>query len=49
MLKRPERILSIIEELTDQYQEDNRYNLPIPRIVFYLSEILSNFANRSFI
>jgi DNA sulfur modification protein DndC len=28
MLKLPERILSIIEELIDQYQEDDRYNRP---------------------
>jgi hypothetical protein len=26
MPKLPERILSIIEELIDQYQEDDRYN-----------------------
>ncbi|MDR2651516.1 MAG: hypothetical protein LBC68_04270 [Prevotellaceae bacterium] len=28
MPKLPERILSIIEELIDQYQEDDRYNRP---------------------
>ncbi len=28
MLKLPERILSIIEELIDQYQEEDRYNRP---------------------
>jgi hypothetical protein len=28
MPKLPERILSIIEELIDQYQKDDRYNRP---------------------